>query len=824
MKQISWHTGWTVVPGVLNPFETLFQGEVKKKEVTLPQDAMIFEERDPNAPSAAQMGFYPAKSYTYEKRFFVPEDWKNQTTEVTFGGVMSKAIVSLNGEAVYTNRYGYSQFTVDLTPYLRYGQENTLQVAALNAECASRWYSGCGIYREVELLQGGLLHIVPEGVRLTTLEVEDGCAVVTADIRLHNGGLDAKTVKLHCALLDTSGNEAAFCENTVSSLAGEQLSSHMRLYVDSPRLWSPGDPQLYTYRVQILEDGQELDRTEGTFGIRTLQVDARRGLRINGEEVKLRGACIHHDNGIIGATTLEDAEEFRMKNLKEAGFNAIRSAHHPAGEALLRVCDRLGILVMDELTDMWEQPKNTADYSLDFPENWPTAVERMVSKDYNHPCVVLYSLGNEIPEIGRRSGRRLNRAIAAAFRKLDSTRFLTGGFNGFLAMAERQGEMLAEMARAEQAAASQAQSQSGGSEALNAAMSKISQNRMDALSISRGLGEAMEESTCELDIAGYNYLTALHEHEHILHPERVIVGSETFPPEIARLWGIVRRNPHVIGDFTWTGYDYLGEAGIGIYHYCPERKEQGWFPDRIAYCGDINLNGYRRPVSYLREIAYGLRKEPFLAVERVNRYGQEDNTNDWKYADTLDSWTWTGYEGKPAVVHVFSPSKEVELFLNGRSLGKKQAGEEAGYDVVYETVYEPGELTAVSYTDGKEDGRFTLRTAAEPAKLQVKASKTDLSADGLSCAFLTVDLLDAQGVPSRWEQKEITVSVEGPGVLAGFGSANPTSEGSYQATTCAAYDGRVMAAVRSGLESGKITVRFAAPGCEPAEVELCSEV
>ena len=819
MKQISWHTGWTVAPGVPNPFETLFQGAAKKKEVTLPQDAMIFEERDPHAPGAAQMGFYPAKSYTYEKKFFVPEDWKNRTTAVTFGGVMAKAIVSVNGETVYTNRHGYSGFTVDLTPYLRYGAENTLQVAALNTELASRWYSGSGIYREVELLQGGLLHIVPEGVRLTTLEV-DGYAVIGADIRLKNGGLDGKTVKLRCALLDESGKEAAFCENTVSSLAGEEQRSHMRLYVDSPRLWSPDDPQLYTYRVQILENGEELDRAEGTFGIRTLQADARRGLRINGKEVKMRGACIHHDNGIIGATTLEDAEEFRMKNLKAAGFNAIRSAHHPAGKALLHVCDRLGILVMDELTDMWTEPKNTADYSLDFPDNWQSVAERMVAKDYNHPCVVLYSLGNEIPEIGRRSGRRLNRAIANTLRELDPTRFLTGGFNGFLAMAERQEEMLQEMAQAEQAAQAQAQTESGGSEALNAAISNMSQNRMDALSVSVGLGEAMEESTCELDIAGYNYLTARHEHEHTIHPERVIVGSETFPPEIARLWGIVKRNPHVIGDFTWTGYDYLGEAGIGIFHYCPERKEQGWFPDRIAYCGDINLNGYRRPVSYLREIAYGLRKEPFLAVERVDRYGQEDNTNDWKYADTLDSWTWTGYEGKPAVVHVFSPSEEVELFVNGKSLGKKPAGEAAGFDVLYETVYEPGELTAVSYTGGKEDGRFTLRTASAAAKLGVTASKTELRADGLSCAFLTVDLLDGQGVPNRWEQKEITVEVEGAGVLAGFGSANPTSEGSYQETTCAVFDGRVMAAVRSRSESGKITVRFTAPGCEPAVVEL----
>ena len=305
--------------------------------------------------------------------------------------------------------------------------------------------------------------------------------------------------------------------------------------------------------------------------------------------------------------------------------------------------------------------------------------------------------------------------------------------------------------------------------------------------------------------------------QHILHPERVVVGSETFPTEIARLWDIVERNPHVIGDFTWTGYDYLGEAGIAGYHYAPERHEQGWYPDRLAYCGDINLNAYRRPVSYLREIAYGMRKEPFIAVERLNRYGQPDNTNDWKYYDALDSWTWPGFEGKPGIVHVLSASEEVELILNGVSLGRRKV---EALEAAFELTYAPGELLAVGYTKGKEDERFCLQTAKEPVKLGVWSDKDTLIADGRSAAFVTVDLLDANGLSNRFTKRRVTVSVEGAGVLAGFGSADPQAEGSYQSDTWETFDGRVMAAVRSTTKSGEIKVHISAEGCEPVQIVI----
>ena len=807
MNKILFHTGWTVRPGVPDPFGVIFGSEPEATPVTLPQDAMILEARRPDASSGNQTGYYPVRSYTYEKRFFAPLDWKQKQNTLEFEGVMAQAMVYLNGELIAVNHYGYSQFYAELNGRLRYGEENVLQVIARSAENGSRWYPGAGIYRDVWLWQGERIHVPPEGVRLTTAELEEGYALVLADVAVENTGLDARKLRLRLTLTAPDGRETA-AENLVSILQTETVQSRLRLTVDDPELWSPEYPALYAYAAELYEGEELLDRAEGSFGIRKLTLDARHGLRINGVETKLRGACIHHDNGLIGATTLPDAEEFRVKKLKEAGFNAIRSAHHPAGKALLDACDRIGILVMDELTDMWELPKNSADYSLDFVSEWRDSIQRMVAKDYDHPSVVLYSLGNEIPEIGRRSGGRRCREMASFLRGLDPTRYVTCAINGFLAMSDRIDEMKAEMLQTESALQSEAES--SGSEALNAAMAKMERRKMDAFSTSRGLSEAMEEVACELDVVGYNYLTARHEYEHTAHPERVVVGSETYPTEIARLWEIAERNSHVLGDFTWTGYDYLGEAGIACYHYAPERHEQGWYPDRLAYCGDIDLNGHRRPVSYLREISYGLRKEPFLAVERLDRFGQPDNSNDWKYYDAIDSWTWPGFEGKPTVAHVLSASEEVELFLNGVSLGRKRT---EGHEAAFALNYAPGRLVAVGYTDGKEDGRIERHTAGSPVKLGISIYNSVLAADGRGAAFVTVDLLDKNGLHSRFEKRKVTVTVEGAGRLAGLGSADPQCEGSYQDASWESFDGVVMAVVRSTEEAGEIRVHIEVEGC-----------
>lgn len=815
MKKTSFHSGWTVSEGVQDPFGALSApaGE-NGRTVTLPHDAMIEENRRADALSGNQYGYYPAKSYTYLKTFHVPENWRGQKTLLEFEGVMRKAIVFLNNEFLTNHENGYTGFFADLTPYLRYGQENTVKVLALNDEKSSRWYPGSGIYRDVWLWQGKDLYFVPEKQHIHTVTVEDGYAVVQIEGQIANLTSAARKLRAEITLTDPDGSPCAQAVHFLALQSGETGAWHTSLTVDLPKLWSPDAPSLYECRLKLWDGDTLADEAAEVFGIRTLRLDARQGLRINGKPVKLRGACIHHDNGIIGATTLYDAEFFRLKKLKEAGFNAIRCAHNPASKALLHACDALGILVMDEFTDMWNEPKNANDWSSDFGKCWQADLERIVDKDFNHPSVIFYSLGNEIPEIGRTCGAAQCRILAETLHKLDATRYTTFGMNGFLAVADDL-HLFADMHKPPEQMET-----AGGSEELNNMMGASQQQMMDAFSVAQPLTDRLEAAASSVDAVGYNYLTARHVLEHQLHPDRIVIGSETYPPEIPRLWAIVKENPHVLGDFTWTGFDYLGEAGIGIVHYPPLGGTQGAYPDRLAYCGDIDLNGTRRPVSYLREIAYGMRKKPFIAVERVNRYGQPHDENNWKYADCLDSWTFPGYEGKPARVRILADCDEAELFLNGRSLGRKALGEQEAFTAFFELCYQPGELLAVSYRDGQEIGRCALQTAGAVTKLQAAADRKTLPADGQSLAFLTVDTFDAAGVWNRWEKKKITVSVEGAGTLQGFGSAAPSAEGSYQEPAWDTWDGRVMAVIRSTEHAGEICVRFSAQGCEDAVLTL----
>ena len=586
-------------------------------------------------------------------------------------------------------------------------------------------------------------------------------------------------------------------------------------------MWSPDDPFLYECVVNVYAGKEKLDEVHEPLGIRKLELDAQHGLRINGEQVKLRGTCIHHDNGIIGAATLEKAEERRCRQMKEAGFNSIRSSHHPMSKAMLDACDKYGVLVMDELTDMWTNHKNANDFALHFLDCMDTEIKRMVAKDYNHPCVILYSTGNEIPDMGTERGAQLNRHLCNLIHELDPNRFTTNAINGLLALGPKMGIVIRELMEAQKKQA-EASGESGeeGANALNGMMALMTGESGDAVACHPLMTESIAESSEAMDIIGLNYLTGRHVLEKELHPNKTVLGTETFPADIVRLWDIVKNNDHVLGDYTWTGYDYLGEAGCGVFYYDGTQNFAGVYPDRTAYIGDINLIGYRRPISYLREIVFGLRKAPYIAVERVDKYGMPHSLTAWMFKDNVASWTWPGYEGKPANVDVYSEADEVELFLNEKSLGRKPAGEGNGFTATYEITYEPGELLAVSYRDGEETGRDVLYTAKDEVQMQVDCEGEVLKADGEDLAFVTVKLTDDKGVENLFAQKEIIVTVEGAGTLQGFGNADPRAIGSYDDTTWNTFDGYVMAVVRAGKEAGTIKVRFEAEGCESREIEI----
>ena len=798
-----------------------FMGGPQFETINLPHDAMVHEERTPDTANGTQTGYWPGGLYTYVKNINVPEDWQEKTAVLEFEGVYEKSMVYVNGNLVATNLYGYSNFYVVLDKYLNYGENNEIKVIADNAaEKNSRWYSGSGIYRNVNLMVGARIHIPADGVMITTPSVSEESSVVEVSTTVKN--LTRKKEKITVEVtLSYHGEIVGTDKIGVTMFSEAEEKVYQKICLEQAKLWSPDTPELYDCTVKVYAGEELLDETREHFGIRKLELDAEHGLRINGESVKLQGTCIHHDNGIIGATTLEKAEERRCRQLRKAGFNSIRSAHHPMSKAMLDACDKYGMLVMDELSDMWTNHKNENDFAWHFLDCVETEVERIVKKDYNHPCVILYSAGNEIPDLGTARGAQINRSICNQFHALDSSRYTTNAVNGMLTLGSKMGQVIQDIMSAQQmkaAVSGEEKHEEEGASALNGMMALMVGEMADAFACHPLMTESIEESCEAMDITGLNYLTGRHVLEKQLHPNKTVIGTETFPADIVRLWDIVKNHDHVLGDYTWTGYDYLGEAGCGVFYYDGTQNFAGKYPDRIAYIGDINILGYRRPISYLREIVYGLRKEPYIAVERVDKYGMQHSMTAWMLKDNIASWTWPGYEGKPANIDVYSNADEVELFLNGVSLGRKPAGEANGFATSYEMTYEPGELLAVSYKDGCETGRHVLYTAGNEVQMQVECEETTLKSDGEDLAFVTVKLTDAKGIENLNAEKEITVTVEGAGTLQGFGNADPQAIGSYDDTTWKTFDGSVMAVVRAGTEAGEIKVRFATEGCEAQEV------
>ena len=822
MKRIKWNREWKFSKGSASSFVDMFSGAASMETVDLPHDAMIYEECKEDTANAAQTGFFPGGEYVYLKTFFAPDEWEKKTVCIEFEGVYQTAMIYINGIFASENLYGYSNFYVNLDGYLHYGEENEIKVIVNNsAEPNSRWYSGSGIYRNVNLLLGEKIHIPADGIKITTTAVVKNTALIETCVKLKSIVRSREAVSINVRFMK---DDIVYGEEKINVVMYpmEYETVYSKINIPHPKLWSCENPELYTCVVTLMGESQIFEKQKIQFGIRTITVDSQNGILINGKEVKLRGACIHHDNGIIGAATFSIAEERRCRQLKEAGFNSIRSAHHPISKEMLEACDKYGVLVMDELSDVWTYHKNSHDFATHFSEQWEQEVERMVAKDYNHPSVIMYSTGNEIPEYGMERGGMLNRKICNKFHLLDPARYTTGGINGLSAVSYN-GSIKVIMVDILEGERTQSTQQKDLISMLNSILSLVAGKNADKLACHPLLSKALEETEQSMDIIGLNYLTERHLLIKELYPNKTVLGAETYPADIARLWKIVIENPHVLGDFTWAGYDYLGEAGCGIFHYDGNANFTSVYPERAAYIGDIDLIGNRRPMSYLREIVFGLRAEPYIAVERINRHGQECKKTAWMLKDNIESWTWPGYEGKETEVDVYSSSETVELFLNNKSLGKKETGEKNGFVATYTVAYEAGELKAVAYREDGKEYSYVLKTASDKVNMRAKPDKEQLICSGEDLVFITVEFVDDNGIENLSIEKTVQVFVHGAAVLQGFGSAEPATTRSYQDNTCAIYDGKVMAVIRSTNEPGLVEVRFRSEGCEECIIKLESK-
>lgn len=755
MKRISFNNDWTV----------------NGNAVTLPHDAMIAEKRGSDISNGGH-GYFPGGIYTYEKTFTAPAEWKNQTVLIEFEGIYKNATVSLNGRQLCFHPYGYTGFTVELTD-LNYGAENRLTVAADNSKLPnSRWYTGSGIYRPVSLWIGDRTHIEFEGVKITTLSYAP--AKIKVETKATGG-------KIAVEILDDG------------TIVATGRGSDVELEIPGARLWSTETPYLYTCRIS-----NGVDEVSERFGIRKIEWSSK-GLFINGRETLLRGGCIHHDNGILGAATYAESEYRRVRILKENGFNAIRSSHNPTSKALLDACDELGMYVMDETFDMWYNRKNPYDYGCDFNDWWERDTVAMVERDKNHPSVILYSIGNEVAEPFEQKGVDAGCAMVDLIHRLDDSRPVTCGTNLMIIGRAAKGQGIYQDGEQKTAAGDKKQKESqNASLAFNIIASFIGTGmnkggnspKVDALT-THFLGS--------LDIAGYNYGSGRYPLEAKAHPDRIVFGSETFPQDIWKNWQMVKKYPYLIGDFMWTSWDYLGEAGLGAWSYTGGMPFNRPYPWVLAGAGVIDIIGTPDGSCKYASTVWGFEDKPVIAVRPVNHPGVRPSKSVWRGTNAVLSWSWQGCEGNRAVVEVYSNAVTVELLLNGTSMGRKKLKE---CKAMFKSKYIAGTLVAVAYdTSGREISRSELQSA-RGAKLSVKPEKTEIRQGEI--VYIPVTIEDESGIVESNADRKLTVNIDG-GELLAFGSANPCTEEQYHNGTFTTYYGRALAIVR-GTVAGVMTI------------------
>ena len=603
------------------------------RPVTLPHDAMLAEPRSALSAGGVNTGWYEGYDYEYQRTLTVAENELSDTHILEFEGVYHNAEVWLNGQKAAFRPYGYTNFYVDCAPFLRAG-DNELRVIARNADQPnSRWYSGAGLYRPVQLWTAGEKHILLNGVRIRTLSLNP--AVVEIRVRTSAPGMVRLMVEGLPAVQQESDGEAVFT-----------------LTIDNARLWTPETPNLYRCLVQF-----EDDEVTESFGVRTVGWN-KNGFTLNGERVIIQGACIHHDNGLLGAVCDPDAVARKVRLLKETGYNAIRSAHNPCSKALLAECDRQGMLVMDEYIDHWYIHKTEYDYVPYFMDWWRQDLTDMVEKDYNHPCVVLYSTGNEVSETAQKRGIALTKEMTDFLHGLDNSRPVTCGVNiffnflssiGFGVYSDEKAKKEAEKAEKAKAKGKAVKKKSVGSKFFNDLAGLLGDEFMKRGATLHGCDVKTRDAFANMDIAGYNYGIYRYKHDLKKYPQRLILGSETFCNDAYKFRELAKAEPRLVGDFVWAGMDYLGEVMVGSWEYEDYAKNfdggLGWVS---AGSGRIDLTGKPLGEALYTRVALEKDNGPYIAVCPVNHTGDRHSPSAWKMTNAMPSWSWTGCEGQEA--------------------------------------------------------------------------------------------------------------------------------------------------------------------------------
>ncbi|MDR2147450.1 MAG: DUF4982 domain-containing protein [Tannerella sp.] len=771
--------GWKFYLGKLPETAGMTVDDSQWRTLDLPHDWSIelpFSREKGNIATAQTVGGVG----WYSKKFTLQPSQENKIIQLYFEGSYMETEVWLNGQKAGYHPYGYTSFFCDITPFCHpAGKENTLVVKVSNLGKNSRWYAGSGIYRHVWLITADLLHLDNWGVFVTTPSVAEDKATVHVSADILNETAEEQDLDAVIQIKDRTGKIAGEKTVHVTGLkAKEQSTLNEDIEITNPDLWSPDSPVLYTAVVSIQTGNRVRDEMTVPFGIRSIAFSPKEGFLLNGKSLKLKGGCVHHDNGLLGAASIDRAEERKVELLKTNGFNAVRCAHNPPAEKFLEACDRLGILVIDEAFDQWQKQKNPEDYHRFFDEWHEKDVTSMVKRDRNHPSIIMWSIGNEIPERADSSGVAIAKELKSIIRKYDVTRPVTAAICSFWDNPGLQWS--------------------------------------DA-----------ERAFANLDVCGYNYRWDVYESDLKQFPDRVLFGGESTAMERAANWDLVEKYPNIIGDFVWTALDYLGESGIGhAVEVKTGEKEPPLFIDWPwfnAWCGDIDICGNKKPQSLLRDVLWNESKIT-MAVHKPLPEGYYENISFWGWSQEYPEWNWKGYENKPLEVRVFTRYPAVRLYLNNQLLEEKPVstveGSKTKYIASFTVNYLPGELKAVGVASGEEKESVTLRTAGAPAKIRLTPDRARIGNSRNDLSYVQIELLDENGLVVPDADCPVRLSVAGQGEIAAAGNASPTDMESFRSPTPKTFHGQALAIVRPLGKAGTISLKAVADGLPEAVVDI----
>lgn len=778
-SELLFDAGWRFFRGDTAGAENLKFDDSSWRELDLPHDWSIEDLPGTNSPfnpdavSQVSGGFTTGGTGWYRKSFIVSGIQTTKRIMIQFDGIYMNPEIWINGVSLGGHPYGYTSFWFDITDKIIPEKANVLAVKVRNEGANSRWYSGSGIYRHVWLKAVGQLHVAQWGTSITTPDVDADSARINIKTKINNQSAGIIKVKVINRVLNANGEEKSKAESEQTIDKKNIYEITKDLIVIKPVLWSTETPALYTAITEVFSENKLVDRTETKFGIRSIRFDTENGFLLNGKPIKLQGGCFHHDNGPLGSKSYDRAEERRIELLKASGFNAIRCSHNPPSPSFLEACDRLGMLVIDEAFDMWKDQKNPFDYHLYFSDWWQRDIESMVLRDRNHPSVIMWSIGNEIPNRHTPEVVAVAKMMGDYIRSIDPARPVTSAVND--------------------------------------------------------LKPDKDPYFATLDIAGYNYASGgdhnqktLYGKDHKRVPERIMVGLESFPLEAFGAWMDVVDNPFVIGDFVWTAWDYIGEASIGWRGYL---QEKNFYPWNLAYCGDIDICGWKRPQSYYRDALWMKNQLSVFVIPPKPSFEpnpKRESWSKWHWHDVVADWNWKGYENTPFEVNVYSSCEVVELFLNNKSLGKKKTDRSTEFKASWKVPYKAGELKAIGYQENNQVNVATLSTADEPAQIRLIADRSEIKANGQDLSYITVELIDNKGIRNPKAEDLVKFEIEGPGKIAGVGNANPISTESYVVPERKAWQGRCMVIIRSDKTAGKIIVKTSSGNLKPVSIEIGS--